>query len=90
LTYADTQAKAPVDAVVAAHDPAVLSSGEQQEQQLETDRADLGGQYAAMTTRLDGVVTDGTTYTAAQVRDAVVDLARIMRRVLRLVRSSRL
>ena len=82
----DAVAKAAVDAVVNAHDPAVITTGEQDEAEHETARDDLRAQYQTMLTRLDDIAANGSGYTAAQVRDAMVDLARIQRRVLRLLR----
>lgn len=90
VTVADGVAKAAVDAVVTAHDAAVLSAAEAGDQAEVADRSDLVAQYAAGMARLDAIVTDGPTYTQTQARDAIVDLARIQRRVLRLVRSARL
>jgi hypothetical protein len=88
LTYPDGQAKPSVDTVVAAHDPSVLTADEMAVLETQTDRADISSQYAAAVTRLTAIVTDGSTYTAVQVRDAVVDLARIERAVLKLVRNA--
>lgn len=89
ITVADEQAKSAVDAIVAAHDPAVPTTGEIEQQQAAADRADLAAQFQAVMARLDAIVADGGTYTANQVRDAVVDLARSQRRVLRLLRSAK-
>jgi hypothetical protein len=87
LTVADNQPEAAVDAVVAAHDASVLSLSEQAARNLDDARADLRDQYASAIDRLDGIVANGATYTAAQVRDAVVDLARILRAALKLLRQ---
>lgn len=56
------------------------------EQQAAID--DLNAQYQAAMTRLDDIVTNGPTYTQVQSRDAMVDLARILRRSLRLQRAT--
>lgn len=86
VTVSNETTEASVGAVVAAHDAGALSAGEQDEDEFESAQADLRAQYAQAVTRLDVIVTDGPTYTAAQVRDAVVDLARIQRRVLKVAR----
>lgn len=58
---------------------------------VAADRAsalsDLQANYQAAMTRLDDIVTNGSTYTNVQVRDAVIDEARILRRALHVVRS---
>ena len=53
--------------------------------QAETaaSHTDLTNQVEIALNRLTDIATNGGTYTAVQVRDAVVDLARIQRRVLR-------
>lgn len=49
--------------------------------------ADLAAQYQAALTRLDAIIAAGSSLTAAQTRDAVVDVARIVRRALRLLKA---
>lgn len=53
----------------------------------EAALSDLQANYQVAITRLDDIVTNGGAYTAAQVRDAVIDEARILRRALRVVRA---
>jgi hypothetical protein len=48
---------------------------------------DLRGQYTAAMTRLNDIVTNGPTYTSAQARDGLVDVARITLRLLRFIRA---
>lgn len=48
--------------------------------------SDLVTTYAAVITRLDDIVANGGTWTNTQIRDAVVDLARVCRRILRFIR----
>lgn len=67
-------------AVVTAHTP--------EPREAAVAREDLSTQYTAAANRLDAIVADGAAYTAPQVRDAVVDMARIQRRLLRLVKVS--
>jgi hypothetical protein len=66
--------------------PEVLAL-EAQEAALKAERAtartDLRDQAQAMKERLDVIVATGATFTAVQVKDAVIDLARIQRRILR-------
>lgn len=54
----------------------------------EASTTDLEAQYAAAMTRLTDIVTNGPTYTQAQARDALVDLAQIVRRVLRYLKAT--
>lgn len=60
-------------------------------QAADTERTaaidDVRTTAAAALTRLDAIIANGGTFTAAQVRDAMVDLARIQRRELRLLRA---
>jgi hypothetical protein len=87
LTVPDETDDASVAAVVAAHVPASLPD----ERALTAERhgatTDLRDQYAAAVTRLDAIIANGGTFTAVQVRDAVVDLARTQRRELRFLRA---
>jgi hypothetical protein len=46
--------------------------------------ADVRAQFAQADLRLNDISANGATYTAPQVRDAMVDMARIIRRTLRL------
>ncbi len=55
--------------------------------ELKAAYTDLAAQYVAAMTRLDAIVTNGPTYTQVQARDAVVDIARIVRASLRFMRS---
>jgi hypothetical protein len=43
----------------------------------DADKADLKAAYITSVARLNAIVTNGPTYTAAQVRTAVVDMAKI-------------
>lgn len=71
---------------------AVALQGEQTTAALVAERngavSDLATQYQAAIARLDAISTNGGTYTAAQVRDAVVDMARIQARMLKLVKAA--
>lgn len=49
--------------------------------------SDVKDNYDIAITRLDTIIANGNTFTATQVRDAVVDLARIERRLLRFVKE---
>jgi hypothetical protein len=49
--------------------------------------SDLSTTATAALARLDDIIANGATYTAAQTRDAVLDEARVLRRLLRLLRS---
>jgi hypothetical protein len=48
-------------------------------------RADLRANVQAAQARLQAIATNGSAYTPAQVRDAVVDIARLDLRVIRLL-----
>lgn len=52
----------------------------------ETDRADMRSRVVAALARLDAIVTDGGTYTNVQVRAAVVDMAQMLRAMVRELR----
>lgn len=47
------------------------------------DADDLRSRVSAALTRLDAIVTDGGTYTNVQVRAAVVDMAQMLRAMIR-------
>ena len=51
-------------------------------------RDDIITQYQVGMTRLNAIITNGPTYTQVQVRDAMVDLAKIQRQMLRVIRST--
>ena len=55
--------------------------------EIELARIDLRTQADAALTRLDDIATNGGTYTATQTREAVLDLARVLRRTLRYTRG---
>jgi hypothetical protein len=80
--------QATLQAVIDAHDPDALTPQEAAAQERQAAETDLAGQYALAVQRLDAIVTTGPTYTGAEVRDAVVDLARIVRRLLRVVKAN--
>jgi hypothetical protein len=65
---------------------AEVASEEAKATDLTTTRTDLVTQYQAATTRLNAIITNGPTYTAAQTRDAVIDLAKIQLQILKLVK----
>ena len=44
---------------------------------------DLGDAVTAAMTRLDAIISGGGAYTATEVRSAVVDMARVQKRLLR-------
>lgn len=48
---------------------------------------DLATTYQAAMTRLNAIVTDGPVYSQAQARDAIVDMAKIVRATLRFIRA---
>lgn len=75
-----------VTPVVTAHDASILSAAEKVEEERSQAAQDLAGQFQAMMSRLDQIIADGASYTATQVRDAVIDEARIQKRTLRLIR----
>jgi hypothetical protein len=75
-------------------DPAIVAAEQAAEtaaQAASTERTaattDLRDQYAAAVTRLDAIIANGSTFTAAQVRDGLIDVARIERRLLRVLRA---
>ena len=72
--------EAQVTAVVNAHDPTPVPT------QRDLDTKDLRDTYQAAVTRLDDIVANGGSYTAADVRTAVIDMARIQRRLLKSLR----
>lgn len=49
--------------------------------------ADLSAQYASGMAILDDIVSNGPTHTNVQVRDDVVNMARVQRRILRLIKA---
>jgi hypothetical protein len=54
----------------------------------DTSYSDLLNQYDAALTRLDSIIANGPTYTQVQSRDALVDMAKIQRRLLRYIKST--
>lgn len=74
------------NAVVAAPPPPPppLDPGQQEQ---ATSRSELMDAYTTAMARLDDIATNGGSYTGAQVRDAVVDLAVMMRRLARATRA---
>ncbi|HXI17889.1 MAG TPA: hypothetical protein VNM48_16125 [Chloroflexota bacterium] len=83
LTVPDDADEAAIAAVVKAHDPAVLSASERQATERTAADTDLHAGAKASLVRLDAIISGGGAYTAAEVRSAVVDLARVQRRLLR-------
>jgi hypothetical protein len=65
---------------------AEVASEEAKATDLTTTRTDLVTQYQAATTRLNAIITNGPTYTAAQTRDAVVDMAKVQLQILKLIK----
>jgi hypothetical protein len=53
-----------------------------------TSKNDLITQYQIGMTRLDGIITNGPTYTTAQARDAIVDMAKIQKQMLRFIKAA--
>lgn len=51
-------------------------------------QSDLASTYQSAVSRLDDIIANGSTYTASQVRTAVIDEAQIMRRLLRLLKTT--
>lgn len=87
ITIANAAQEAAVDAVVSAHVPTALSVAEALDQERTTASGDLDSQYTAALTRLDEIIANGATYNANQTRDAVIDEARIQRRLMRFTRQ---
>ncbi len=83
LTVPDGTDEAAIVALVQAHNPAAQSVAEQQDAKRTASTTDLSGAATAALTRLDAIISDGGTYAAADVRTAVVDMARLQRRLLR-------
>jgi hypothetical protein len=81
------QQRVTIVAALDAHDPSGPSPAEQQQAERTAATTDVQATYQAAVTRLDAIIANGGTFTAAQVRDAVVDLARIQRRMLRLLKA---
>lgn len=67
------------------HDSLMQNSSSLEAQKIAS-RDDLVAQYTIGVNRLNAIITNGPTYTAPQVRDAVVDLAKIQLQVLKLVK----
>lgn len=76
-----------VSTIVDAHDPSI---GEAEDANaldlLNTTRSELVDQYQSGVTRLNAIITNGPTYTNVQIRDAVVDMAKIHLRMLKLMK----
>jgi hypothetical protein len=87
LFVPDNADEGQISTVVTAHDPANLSASEQLVAEMTTARNDLANQYSAAMTVLDNIVTNGASWTNVQVRDAVIDEARILRRTLRYLKA---
>jgi len=82
VTVPDDASEAAINAVVQAHDPTVVSASERQTAKRTASNTDLQTSVAATLTRLDAIISGGGAYTAAEVRSAVVDLARGQHRML--------
>lgn len=86
-----TRPETAEEAAEKAANLALQQQAEQQQAATTAERtaasADLQGTYQQAVTRLDAIIAAGSTLTAAQTRDAVVDVARILRRTLRLVKA---
>lgn len=54
----------------------------------DADNADLRSRVATAISRLDDIATNGGSYTNAQVRTAVVDMAQIMHALIREIRHT--
>ncbi len=83
LTVPDGTDEAAIVALIQAHNPAAQSVAEQQDAKRTASNTDLSDAAEATLTRLDAIITNGSSFTAVQVRDAVVDMARLQRRLLR-------
>ncbi|HXI18489.1 MAG TPA: hypothetical protein VNM48_19160 [Chloroflexota bacterium] len=83
LTVPNDADEAAIAAVVKAHDPTVLSASERQDAERAAADTDLHAGAAATMTRLGAIISGGGAYTAAEVRAAVVDVARIQRQMVR-------
>ena len=83
VTVPDDTDEAAIAAVVQAHDPTVVSASERRTAERTASNADLQTSVAAAMTRLDAIISGGGAYTAAEVRTAVVDMARIQKRLMR-------
>ncbi|HXI16418.1 MAG TPA: hypothetical protein VNM48_08605, partial [Chloroflexota bacterium] len=63
-------------------DPTVIARDEAAMAERTAAHADLHAGAAATMTRIDAIIANGGAYTAAEVRSAVVDMARLQRRLL--------
>lgn len=72
---------APTEAEIEAKYAEVKAADAEQ----DTERRQLRTEFQAVKVRLDDIVQNGSTYTAAQTRDAVIDLARAQRRMMRVL-----
>lgn len=63
--------------------PIELAADRAIENGKRADTDDLRARVAAALTRLDDIVTNGGTYTNTQVRAAVVDMAQMLRALIR-------
>lgn len=95
ITVANGVSKAAVDAVVAAHDPAIQSAGEQAAAERTAATTDIRDQYQAAMTRLDEIEAESATILASAANAATRtlaahtrDQARIQRRLLRLLKAT--
>lgn len=75
---------------IATHvpNPAVVLAAVAAQQENAAATSDLATNYQAALTRCDDILTNGSAYTATQVRAALVDNTRILRRVLRLLKAT--
>lgn len=55
---------------------------------LSTFQEELVEDYQIATTRLNAIITNGSSYTATQTRDAVIDMAKIQLRMLKLIKTA--
>lgn len=56
------------------------------EDSKRADTDDLRASVSSALTRLDDIITNGPTYTNAQVRSAVIDMAQMLRAIIRDIR----
>ncbi len=74
---------AGVQAVIAAHNPNTPSAAELATTERTAATTDLRGQASDALTRLDAIIAAESTMTTNQLRIAVVDIARMTRRLVR-------
>ena len=90
LFVPDDADEAEIQVVIDAHDPSVLSVGEQREQERSQDDQNLAGRYVAAMNFLDTAIADWPSMNAQQKQQWLVnnfgEVLKIIRAVLKFVR----